>query len=95
MQIEVVDDYSTSDDPDAVVAEVGDGRVAFHRNPRNLGATETFNVCLEPRTRALGAHPPRGRLRAAGVLRGAGADRGRESRRWSWSIGKVVTIDEP
>jgi GT2 family glycosyltransferase len=46
MQIEVIDDCSTADDPAAVIAEVGQGRVGFHRNARNLGATETFNVCL-------------------------------------------------
>ncbi len=46
MQIEVIDDGSTRGDPAAVVREEGGGRVAFHRNPRNLGATETFNMCL-------------------------------------------------
>jgi GT2 family glycosyltransferase len=46
MQIEVIDDWSTKDDPEAVVAEVGGGRVLFTRNPRNLGPTETFNVCV-------------------------------------------------
>ena len=46
MQIEVVDDASTRGDPAAVARGEGGGRVAFHRNPRNLGATETFNVCL-------------------------------------------------
>jgi GT2 family glycosyltransferase len=47
MQIEVVDDCSMTDDPAAVVADVGAGRVGFHRNPANLGATATFNVCLQ------------------------------------------------
>jgi GT2 family glycosyltransferase len=47
MQIEVVDDCSTADDPEAVLAELAGGRVAFHRNPRNLGPTATFNVCIE------------------------------------------------
>ena len=46
MQIEVVDDCSTADDPQAVVTEVASGRVAFHPNPKNLGATSTFNECL-------------------------------------------------
>ncbi|MGE5539619.1 MAG: glycosyltransferase [Gemmatimonas sp.] len=45
MQIEVVDDFSTKDDPEAVVRELGRGRVQFHRNPRNLGAIGTFNTC--------------------------------------------------
>jgi len=47
MQIEVIDDCSTKDDPEAVVAELGRGRVIFTRNPRNLGPTQTFNVCIE------------------------------------------------
>ncbi len=47
MQIEVVDDRSTQDDPEAVVAEVGRGRVAFHRQPRNVGHTANFRTCLE------------------------------------------------
>lgn len=47
MQIEVVDDCSTLDDPRAVVEEVGRGRVAFHRHEANSGsATHNFNHCL-------------------------------------------------
>jgi GT2 family glycosyltransferase len=47
MQIEIVDDVSTKDDPAAVVEELGRGRVSFFRNPVNLGATATFNRCIE------------------------------------------------
>ncbi len=50
MQIEVIDDHS-SDDPGAVVAEVGGGRVEFFRQPRNLGHTRNFHTGL---TRARG-----------------------------------------
>jgi glycosyltransferase involved in cell wall biosynthesis len=46
MQIEVIDDSSTKDDPEAVVQELGKGRVAFHRHPKNVGATANFNACL-------------------------------------------------
>ncbi len=46
MQIEVVDDHSTADDPRAVVEEVGRGRVAFHRQPENVGHVRNFNTCL-------------------------------------------------
>lgn len=46
MQIEVVDDASTRDDPRAVVEEVGGGRVAFHRQPRNVGVTQNLATCL-------------------------------------------------
>jgi GT2 family glycosyltransferase len=45
MQIEVVDDAS-SDDPEAVVRELGEGRVEFFRQPRNVGHVENFNTCL-------------------------------------------------
>jgi glycosyltransferase involved in cell wall biosynthesis len=51
MQIEVVDDGSTLDDPGAVVAEVGQGRVSFYRQPQNVGHTRNFETCL---TRARG-----------------------------------------
>jgi GT2 family glycosyltransferase len=46
MQIEVVDDCSPKDDPEALVREVGKGRVLFHRNGQNL-KLGNFNVCLE------------------------------------------------
>ena len=47
MQIEVIDDCSNNDDPEAVVRDVGRGRVAFHRKPKNAGAIANFNSCLE------------------------------------------------
>lgn len=47
MQIEVVDDCSTRDDPEAVVREVGGGRVSFHRKPQNEGGTRNFNTCIQ------------------------------------------------
>lgn len=47
MQIEVVDDCSTKDDPETVVREVGHGRVQFHRKPQNGGAIANFNTCIE------------------------------------------------
>ncbi|MBE9178457.1 glycosyltransferase [Oculatella sp. LEGE 06141] len=47
MQIEVVDDHSTQDDPEAVVAEVGQGRVAFYRQPQNMGYIRNFETCLQ------------------------------------------------
>lgn len=47
MQIEVVDDCSTGDDPEAVVAELGRGRVQFHRRAENGGHTANFRTCLE------------------------------------------------
>jgi glycosyltransferase involved in cell wall biosynthesis len=47
MQIEVIDDGSTEDDPEAVVREIGGGRVAFFRKPLNQGAVSNFNTCIE------------------------------------------------
>jgi hypothetical protein len=47
MQIEVVDDCSTEDDPAAVVAKVGRGRVGFYRQPVNVGHVANFNTCLQ------------------------------------------------
>jgi glycosyltransferase involved in cell wall biosynthesis len=46
MQIEVVDDASNKDDPASVVAEVGRGRVAFHRQAKNVGHIANFDTCL-------------------------------------------------
>lgn len=46
MQIEVVDDCS-GDHPEAVVAEVAGSRVAFHRQPGNVGHVANFNTCIE------------------------------------------------
>jgi glycosyltransferase involved in cell wall biosynthesis len=46
MQIEVVDDGSTRDDPEAVVRGLGGGRVGFFRQPANLGHVGNFNTCL-------------------------------------------------
>jgi glycosyltransferase involved in cell wall biosynthesis len=47
MQIEVVDDHSTEDDPEAVVDEVGRGRVGFFRQPVNVGYINNFTTCLQ------------------------------------------------
>jgi glycosyltransferase involved in cell wall biosynthesis len=47
MQIEVVDDCSTKDDPKAVVEEWGKGRVGFYRHPQNVGYIQNFNTCLQ------------------------------------------------
>src|SRR5215471_6490832 len=46
MQIEVVDDCSTKDDPETVVREMGKGRVVFHRQQANVGHTRNFETCL-------------------------------------------------
>jgi glycosyltransferase involved in cell wall biosynthesis len=47
MQIEVVDDHSTADDPEEVVARLGGARVAFHRQPEKVGVVGNLNTCLQ------------------------------------------------
>lgn len=47
MQIEVVDNCSTQADPEALVKDIGQGRVSFYRQPQNLGALRNFNTCIE------------------------------------------------
>jgi glycosyltransferase involved in cell wall biosynthesis len=46
MQIQVVDDCSTQDDPQQVVREVGQGRVEYYRQPENVGINPNFNTCI-------------------------------------------------
>lgn len=46
MEIVVVDDHSTADDPAQVVAAVGRGRVEFVRQPQNVGHIRNFETCL-------------------------------------------------
>ena len=47
MQIEVIDDCSTKDDPAAIVEELGQGRINFYRQPQNVGHTKNFETCLK------------------------------------------------
>jgi glycosyltransferase involved in cell wall biosynthesis len=46
MQIAVIDDCS-SDNPEAVVEELGRGRVEFYRQLENVGVPQNFHTCLE------------------------------------------------
>lgn len=50
MQIEVIDDVSTKDDPEAVVREIAPGRVSFYRQPENAGAAGNFTTCVRRST---------------------------------------------
>jgi glycosyltransferase involved in cell wall biosynthesis len=47
MEIEVVDDCSTLDDPELIVKQYGKGRVSFYKKEINQGATENFNTCIK------------------------------------------------
>ena len=46
MQIEVIDNCSTNGDPATLVHQIGGGRIAFHRQSRNVGIVENFNTCI-------------------------------------------------
>ncbi|MFO0804142.1 MAG: glycosyltransferase [Gemmataceae bacterium] len=46
LDIAVVDDCSTADDPEAVVKQLGSGRVRFLRHERNVGIARNFNACV-------------------------------------------------
>jgi glycosyltransferase involved in cell wall biosynthesis len=47
MQIEVVDDCSTTDDPEPMVRALAGDRVMITRNPQNLGMIRNWNRCIE------------------------------------------------
>jgi glycosyltransferase involved in cell wall biosynthesis len=47
MQIEVVDDNSTEDDPEAIVQEIGQGRVEFYKHTQGIGHVDNFLSCLQ------------------------------------------------
>ena len=46
MQIEVIDNCSTIGNLEHLVHELGGGRIAFYRQPANLGIVENFNTCI-------------------------------------------------
>ena len=50
MQIEVVDDFSSDADVEALVNEIGKGRVGFYRQPQNVGSLRNFETCLNRST---------------------------------------------
>src|SRR5260370_192200 len=54
MQIQVVDDCSTKDDPAAVVREMGGGRIRYFRQPKNIRAIESVHTCGRPARRPPG-----------------------------------------
>ena len=46
MQIEVVDDRSTIDGIAQIVQALGQGRVSFYQQPRNVGLSANWNTCI-------------------------------------------------
>lgn len=50
MQIEVVDDFSTDTNVEALVDYIGKGRVKYYRQPENVGSLRNFETCLNRST---------------------------------------------
>ncbi|MCG7856173.1 glycosyltransferase family 2 protein [Flavihumibacter sediminis] len=50
MQIEVVDDASTDNDVEALVMEIGKGRVSYYRQEENMGSLRNFETCINRAT---------------------------------------------
>lgn len=50
MEIIVVDDHSTEDDPEAVVKQYGQGRVQFIRQAKNVGKVRNYETGLQATT---------------------------------------------
>jgi glycosyltransferase involved in cell wall biosynthesis len=50
MQIEVIDDCSTDADVEALVAQVGRGRVRYFRQEQNRGSLRNFETCINRAT---------------------------------------------
>ncbi|MDO6391759.1 glycosyltransferase [Pontibacter sp. BT731] len=46
MQIEVVDDASTDANVEALVKQIGGGRIAYFRQPENVGSLRNFETCI-------------------------------------------------
>lgn len=46
MQIEVIDDFSTDGNVEALVDELSKGRVGFYKQPRNVGSLRNFETCI-------------------------------------------------
>jgi glycosyltransferase involved in cell wall biosynthesis len=46
MQIEVVDDCSTDINIQALIRDIGQGRIGYYRQPYNVGSLRNFETCL-------------------------------------------------
>ena len=46
LDIEVIDDCSSKDNPKEIVDNFGQGKVKFYRQPENVGAVNNFNTCV-------------------------------------------------
>ena len=55
MQIEVIDNCSTKNDPEEVIRKMGQGRVHFYRQPSHVGMSENWTTCIK-RSRGYWVH---------------------------------------
>ncbi|HRO42729.1 MAG TPA: glycosyltransferase [Flavipsychrobacter sp.] len=46
MQIEVIDDHSSDADVETLVRTIGNGRVKYFRQPKNVGSLRNFETCI-------------------------------------------------
>ncbi|MCU7550620.1 glycosyltransferase [Chitinophagaceae bacterium LB-8] len=46
MHIEVVDDCSTDGNVEALIKDIGKGRISYYRQPKNVGSLRNFETCL-------------------------------------------------
>ena len=46
MQIEVIDNCSTENDPEAVVRKMGQNSISFYRQPKHVGMSANWNTCI-------------------------------------------------
>lgn len=46
MQIEVIDNCSTADDPEAVIRKTGGRRITFYRQSKNVGMSANWTTCI-------------------------------------------------
>ena len=47
MQIEIVDDCSTEEDPELILQEIGTNRISIYRQPQNMGQIANWNTCIQ------------------------------------------------
>jgi glycosyltransferase involved in cell wall biosynthesis len=47
MQIAVIDDYSTDEDIEAMVINIGKGRIEFYKQEQNVGSLRNFESCIK------------------------------------------------
>ena len=47
MHIEVIDNYSTESDPESLIKKIGQQRISFYRQPKNIGLVGNLTACIQ------------------------------------------------